>query len=44
MTGWTNWSTMKKCHRPFTQVSLPVKDGQITRHTLEDLTKENSML
>jgi hypothetical protein len=43
MTGWTNWSTMKKFHRPFTQVSLPVKDGEITRHTLEELTEENQV-
>ena len=44
MTGWTNWSTMKKFHGQFTQVSLPVKDGQITRLTLEELTEENSLL
>ena len=35
MTGWTNWSTMKKFHMPFTHVSLPVTEGQITRLTLE---------
>ena len=43
-TGWTNWSTMKKFHRPFTNVSIPVNEGQITRLTLEQLTAENSML
>ena len=43
-TGWTNWSTMKKFHRPFTHVSIPVNEGQITRLTLEQLTAENSML
>ena len=44
MTGWTNWSTMKKFHMPFTHVSMPVNEGQISRLTLEQLTEENSML
>ena len=44
MTGWTQFETMKKFHMPFTRVSLPVTEGQVTRLTLEQLTEENSML
>ncbi len=44
MTGWTNWSIIKKFHRAFTKVSLPLKKGTVNHPMLEELTEENSLL
>ena len=44
MTGWTNWSTMKKFNMPFANIPLPLTKGTVTLRMLEELTEENSLL
>ena len=44
MTGWTNWSTMKKFNMPFANIPLPLTVGTVTRRMLEELTEENYLL